>query len=315
MYINHISHYLPDSIVSNSFFYEIHSMSNEEIVSKSGIKNRRYAKHNENTNSMAIEAVNQGIQELPYAIDEIDLIVGATYTPHDTVATIAHAVQSEFKIKNAKCFCVDSACSSFINAIEIVECFFANKKATKALIIISECNSKYCDHNDKKSNFLWGDGAAAVFISKSTFTRNDLEVIDIETIGLGHIGKSIQAISLRPDQGGLRMPFGKDVFQFACIYMLEVSEKILNKNNIIVDKLRFFIPHQANLRIIDYVSDKLKIDPAKVLHNIEDIGNTGSASTPILLSQNINKLNQNDLILITVFGGGYSAGTMLLKRI
>ncbi len=315
MYINHISHYLPDSIVSNSFFYEIHDMSNEEIVSKSGIKSRRYAKLNENTNSMAIEAVTLGIQELPYAIDEIDLIVGATYTPHDTVATIAHAVQSEFKIKNAKCFCVDSACSSFINAIEIVECFFANKKATKALIIISECNSKYCDHNDKKSNFLWGDGAAAVFISKSTFTRNDLEVIDIETIGLGHIGKSIQAISLRPDQGGLRMPFGKDVFQFACIYMLEVSEKILNKNNIIVDKLRFFIPHQANLRIIDYVSDKLKIDPAKVLHNIEDIGNTGSASTPILLSQNINKLNQNDLILITVFGGGYSAGTMLLKRI
>ncbi|MDD3488319.1 MAG: 3-oxoacyl-[acyl-carrier-protein] synthase III C-terminal domain-containing protein [Paludibacter sp.] len=264
---------------------------------------------------MAIEAVNQGIQELPYAIDEIDLIVGATYTPYDTVATIAHAVQSEFKIKNAKCFCVDSACSSFINAIEIVECFFANKKATKALIIISECNSKYCDHNDKKSNFLWGDGATAVFISKSTFTRNDLEVIDIETIGLGHIGKSIEAISLRPDQGGLRMPFGKDVFQFACIYMLEVSEKILNKNNIIVDKLRFFIPHQANLRIIDYVSDKLKIDPAKVLHNIEDIGNTGSASTPILLSQNMNKFNQNDIILITVFGGGYSAGTMLLKKI
>ena len=315
MYINHISHYLPDSIVSNSFFYEIHDMSNEEIVSKSGIKSRRYAKLNENTNSMAIEAVTLGIQELPYAIDEIDLIVGATYTPYDTVATIAHAVQSEFKIKNAKCFCVDSACSSFINAIEIVECFFANKKATKALIIISECNSKYCDHNDKKSNFLWGDGAAAVFISKSTFTRNDLEVIDIETIGLGHIGKSIQAISLRPDQGGLRMPFGKDVFQFACIYMLEVSEKILNKNNIIVDKLRFFIPHQANLRIIDYVSDKLKIDPAKVLHNIEDIGNTGSASTPILLSQNMNKFNQNDIILITVFGGGYSAGTMLLKKI
>jgi len=315
MYINHISHYLPDSIVSNSFFYEIHDMSNEEIVSKSGIKSRRYAKLNENTNSMAIEAVTLGIQELPYAIDEIDLIVGATYTPHDTVATIAHAVQSEFKIKNAKCFCVDSACSSFINAIEIVECFFANKKATKALIIISECNSKYCDHNDKKSNFLWGDGAAAVFISKSTFTRNDLEVIDIETIGLGHIGKSIEAISLRPDQGGLRMPFGKDVFQFACIYMLEVSEKILNKNNIIVDKLRFFIPHQANLRIIDYVSDKLKIDPAKVLHNIEDIGNTGSASTPILLSQNMNKFNQNDIILITVFGGGYSAGTMLLKKI
>ena len=111
------------------------------------------------------------------------------------------------------------------------------------------------------------------------------------------------------------MPFGKDVFQFACIYMLEVSEKILNKNNIIVDKLRFFIPHQANLRIIDYVSDKLKIDPAKVLHNIEDIGNTGSASTPILLSQNMNKFNQNDIILITVFGGGYSAGTMLLKKI
>jgi len=315
MLINHISYYLPDNIISNSFFCDKNNIQQEEIVAKSGIKNRRYIKPGENTNSMAIEAVKQAIPELPYSVGEIDLIVGATYTPYDTIVTIAHSVQNEFKIKNAKCFCIDSACSSFVNAVEIVESFFISQKATKALIIISECNSSFCDFSDTKSNFLWGDGAAAVFISNSSFSKYDLEIVDIETRGLGHVGKGSEAVGLRPNHGGLRMPHGKDVFQFACIYMQEESEKILNKNHCSVFQLRFFIPHQANLRIINHVAEKLNIEPSKVLHNIENIGNTGSASTPILLSQNIKKLNQKDMVLITVFGGGYSVGTLLLKKI
>lgn len=315
MIINFITDYLPGFIVSNEYFSERSGITNEEIISKSGIKQRRRAGFNENTNSMAIEAVKKAFFYLPFSLDEIDLIIGATYTPYDTVATLAHAVQKQFTIGNAKCFTIDSACSSFVNAIEIVDCYFANNKASKALIVISEHNSIYYDVSDKNSAFLWGDGAAAVFISDQRYTDDDIEILDVNTTGLGHIGKSIDAVCLKPHNGGLKMPFGKDVFQQACTYMIKETEQILDKNAIPLNQLKYFIPHQANSRITDYVANKLNLKPSSVLTNIEQFGNTGSASAPIVLSQNIERLIQNDIIVISVFGGGYSSGAILLRKL
>ncbi len=114
---------------------------------------------------------------------------------------------------------------------------------------------------------------------------------------------------------GLKMPFGKDVFQFACKYMIQETEHILNKNSIAVNQLNYFIPHQANARITDYVTRGLNLDSSRVLSNIEFCGNTGSASTPIVLSQNKHKFRSNDIIVISVFGGGYSSGAVLLKKL
>jgi 3-oxoacyl-[acyl-carrier-protein] synthase-3 len=111
------------------------------------------------------------------------------------------------------------------------------------------------------------------------------------------------------------MPFGKDVFQFACTYMIQETEQILRKNNISVNQLNYFIPHQANARITDFVAKKLKLDPTQILTNIEQFGNTGSASTAIVLSDNWSKFKQNDNIVISVFGGGYSSGAVLLKKL
>ncbi len=315
MIINLVTHYIPDIIVPNIYFTANYGITNEEIVSKSGIKQRRRVSPNENTNSMAIEAVKKAIPKLPFPIDEIDLIIGATYTPFDTIATLSHAAQKEFHIANAKCFTIDSACSSFVNAIEIVDCYFANKKASKALIIVSENNSAYNDETDNKSNFLWGDGAAAVFITNERYSDEDMEVLDVNTTGLGHIGKSIDAVCLKPNNGGLRMPFGKDVFQFACTHMIQETEQILDKNNLSVSDLDYLISHQANSRILNYVGKKLNVDPVRVLSNIEQHGNTGSASTPIVLSQNREKFKKNDTIVISVFGGGYSSGAVLLKKL
>ena len=315
MIINLVTHYIPDIIVPNIYFTANYGITNEEIVSKSGIKQRRRVSPNENTNSMAIEAVKKAIPKLPFPIDEIDLIIGATYTPFDTIATLSHAAQKEFHIANAKCFTIDSACSSFVNAIEIVDCYFANKKASKALIIVSENNSAYNDETDNKSNFLWGDGAAAVFITNERYSDEDMEVLDVNTTGLGHIGKSIDAVCLKPNNGGLRMPFGKDVFQFACTHMILETEQILDKNNLSVSDLDYLISHQANSRILNYVGKKLNVDPVRVLSNIEQHGNTGSASTPIVLSQNREKFKKNDTIVISVFGGGYSSGAVLLKKL
>jgi 3-oxoacyl-[acyl-carrier-protein] synthase-3 len=315
MIINLVTNYLPNVVIPNDYFFENYGITNEEIIAKSGIKQRRRTLPNENTNSMAIEAVKKALPLLPFPIDEIDLIIGASYTPYDTGGTMAHAVQKQFNIENAKCFTIGSACSSFINSLEIVDSFFANKKASKALIVISEHNSAYSDDSDKNSGFLFGDGAAAVFITNQRYSNDDFEVIDMNTTGLGHIGKSVDAVSVRPNNGGIKMPFGKDVFQYACKYILLETEQILLKNGIHPDQLNYFIPHQANARITDYVAKTLNLEPNRVLSNIEQFGNTGSASTPIVLSQNWDRFKQNDTIVISVFGGGYSSGAVLLKKL
>jgi 3-oxoacyl-[acyl-carrier-protein] synthase-3 len=115
-------------------------------------------------------------------------------------------------------------------------------------------DNKSCnDDSDKNSGFLWGDGAAAVVLSNERYSDEDIEVIDINTTGLGTIGKSIDGVFLKPGNGGLKMPFGKDVFQYACTYMIKETEQILHKNDIPISQLNYLIPHQANVRIIDYV--------------------------------------------------------------
>lgn len=314
MIINYISSYIPDAVVPNKFFAQNFGINEQDILTKSGIVERRRCSSWENTNTMAIEAVKKVFFNSPVPLNDIDLIIGATYTPFDTVGTLAHAVQRQFNIANAKCFTVSSACSSFINALEIVDCYFANKKAKNALIIVSENNSIYNDCSDAKSAFLWGDGAAAVVISNERFSDDDLEVVDLNTRGLGNVGKNIEGVYLRPANGGLKMPFGKDVFQYACTYMVEEAEQLLQNNNLSISEIDYFIPHQANIRIIEYVAKKLKINQEQVLNNIEYFGNTGSASTPIILAQNQNLFKSGDKILITVFGGGYSSGSILLKK-
>lgn len=315
MIINLVTNYMPDVVIPNDYFFENYGITNDEIIAKCGIKQRRRTLPNENTNSMAIEAVKKTLHIMPFPINETDLIIGATYTPYDTVGTLAHAVQKHFEITKAKCFTIDSACSSFVNAIEIVDSFFFNKKASKALVVMSENNSAYNDDSDKNSGFLWGDGAAAVVLSNERYSDEDIEVIDINTTGLGNIGKSIEGVYLKPGNGGLKMPFGKDVFQFACTYMIQETEQILRKNDISVNQLNYFIPHLANARITDFVAKKLKLNTAQILTNIEQFGNTGSASTPIVLSQNMRNFKPNDLIVISVFGGGYSSGAVLLKKL
>lgn len=314
MYINSISHYLPKHIIRNDYFKKVNGLSEEWILSRTGIEERRKALSKENTNTMAIEAVNVALNQLPYSIADIDLIIGATYTPYDTVGTLAHSVQNEFNISDAKAISLSAACSSFINAIEIVEGYFATNKASKALVVASEHNTAYHNEKDMQAGHLWGDGAAAVFISKEQLSEKDYQIVDVITKGLGNIGKSINGVSLHPTNGGIKMPFGKDVFINANKYMTESIIDILNRNNLSIDDINYVIPHQANIRIIENVGKQLKVNKEKVLVNIDKLGNTGCASTPITFSQNQNKFKKEDLVAFTVFGGGYSSGAMLVKK-
>ncbi len=314
MYINAAYHYLPDNIIPNSFYANLVELSDDWIYKRSGIRSRAKADINENTNTMSIDALKSGLNKLPYNLKEIDLIVGATYTPYDTIATNAHAIQSYFAISRAKALSISSACSSFINAVEVVEGYFAINKSKKALVVASEHNTAYSNDMDKQSGYLWGDGAGAALISKERISEEDIEILDINTTGLADIGKGLDGVYLRPRNGGLQMPYGKDVFIYACKHMVYEVENLLKKNDFKPEDISYFIPHQANSRIIVHVAETLGLKNGKLIMNIENSGNTGSASTLIGLSQNWHKFKKGELIVIAVFGGGYSSGAMLLKK-
>jgi 3-oxoacyl-[acyl-carrier-protein] synthase III len=314
MYINVASHYLPITTVPNEYYTKLVGLSDEWIRKRSGIRSRTRAGSGENTNTMSIEATKAGIDQLPYPLKDIDLIVGATYTPYDTVGTLAHAVQKFFGISEARVVSISSACSSFLNAMEIVEGYFATNKSRKALVIASEHNSAYGDDLDTQSGHLWGDGAGVVFVSKEKTSEEDIEVLDVNTTGLGHIGKGVEGVYLRPREDGLRMPFGRDVFSHACKYMVSEVKGILKKNHLGQEEIIHLIPHQANSRIIAQLLEALGLHNGEVIMNIEDTGNTGCASTMIALSQNWKRFQKSELIVVTVFGGGYSSGAMLLRK-
>ncbi|MDR2017812.1 MAG: ketoacyl-ACP synthase III [Syntrophobacterales bacterium] len=314
MYINAASHYLPGTFVPNEYYTQLLGLTDDWIFKRSGIRKRTKVQPEENTNTMSIEAVKSAIGRLPYPLKDIDLVVGATYTPYDTVGTLAHAVQSYFGIGGARVVSISSACSSFLNGIEIVEGYFAANKARRAVVIASEHNSAYNDDQDEQSGHLWGDGAGAVFISKEKITGDEIEILDVNTTGLGDIGKSLDAVYLRPNESGLRMPCGRDIFVYATRYMVSEVERILARNGFSLDDIIHLIPHQANLRIINHVGATLGLRDEQLIMNIENTGNTGCASTAIAISQNWERFRSDELIVVTVFGGGYSSGAMLLKR-
>lgn len=312
MYINTISHYLPSQIIGNEYFSQLNNLSDEWIVARTGISERRKAAPDENTSTMAIKAVENLLETIPYSKNEIDLIIGATYTPYDTIVTLAHAVQHQLQIPDIPVVSISSACSSLLNAIEIVEGYFAMGKATKALVVVSDHNTAYYDEGDTVSGHLWGDGASALLISKERQTDTDMEIKKLITGGAATSGKAIEAVVLRPNHNGVFMPYGRDVFQNACIYMPKVSQQVLQACNLTIDDLDYLIPHQANHRISLNVINTLGIPAEKLISNIQYLGNTGCAGCAIALSENRSKFKKGENIVLTVFGGGYSYGAMLV---
>ena len=197
--------------------------------------------------------------------------------------------------------------------MEIVEGYFASGKATKALVICSEHNTYYSNEEDPKSGHLWGDAAVAYFVSKERQSESDIEVVDIFTEGLGQLGKGPDGVRLRPREGGITMPDGRDVFIHACRYMIYALNKVLENTGRTKEDVKYLICHQANMRIVAQVAHQLDLSSESFLNNIEELGNTGSASAPLVLAQNLDKFEAGDETALIVFGGGYSCGALLLR--
>ncbi|MDR2628160.1 MAG: ketoacyl-ACP synthase III [Dysgonamonadaceae bacterium] len=313
MFLNTTGYYIPHTRIPNAYFLDVNGLTDEWIFQRTGINTRSKATEEETMDVMCIEAVKNAVPTLPYNIKEVDLIIFASYTPTDTVATTAHVVQREFGMENAKAFLLSSACSSALNSIEIIHSFMATGKASKALLLSADRNSTYTNENDPKAGHLWGDAAVAMFFSQARYHNKEAEVIDIDTQGLGHVGKGPGGVFLRPKDEGIQMPDGRDVFIQACTYIAKNTEDILIKNNYSLADLSYFISHQANMRIVSNVMKTLHLPAEKALCNIAELGNTGSVSSPLVLAQNMDRFRSGDLVCLTVFGGGYSSGVCLLK--
>lgn len=171
MFINATGFYVPEERVDNQHFLELNGLTSEWIEQRTGIRSRSKAKAEENINTMSMEAVRNALPKLPYDITDVDLIVSASYSPYDTVATAAHLAQHEFHIENAKALYLSSACSSFLNALEVVEGYFAMGKATKALILSADKNSAYYNETDPKAGHLWGDAARPSSSRRNAFRK------------------------------------------------------------------------------------------------------------------------------------------------
>jgi len=311
MFINATGYYIPEKRLDNKYFSDISGMSEDWYYKRTGIATRVRATEKETIGLMSIEAVRNIKEKLPYDITDVDLIIFASYTPTDTVATTAHVIQREFGIKNAKAFYISSACSSAINAMEIIYSFFLTNSASKALLICADRNSSYSHDDDIQSGHLWGDAAAVFSFSNTPSSNKEAELIDIDSKGLGHIGEGPSGISLEIKGNGLEMQYGRDVFAQACKYITQSTREILRKNGYGVSDLSYFIGHQSNMRIIKQVRESLGICRDRVLTNLEELGNTGCASAPLVFAQNYDRFQSNDIICMSVFGGGYSTGTGL----
>ena len=312
MYIHRVSHYLPTQVVGNEHFTRLNGLSNDWIIERTGIRERRKAGLGENTNTMTVDVIKR-LQEKANLLT-VDLIVGATYTPYDTIVSLAHEAQHYLGIADIPVISISTACSSLLNAIEVVEGYFALNKASRALVIVSEHNTAYNNDEDTVSGHLWGDGAAALLITKERQSDDDFFIKALLTGGAAHTAKATTAVMMKPNEGGVSMPFGRDVFINACQYMPKASLQILERCGLTLADVDYILPHQANLRISRNVMKTLDLPEEKLISNIQLLGNTGCAGCAIALSENWAMFQKGQRIVVTVFGGGYSYGAMLIEK-
>ncbi len=314
MYINATGFYIPSLRIDNAHFLPLNGLTDEWIVRRTGIRTRSHVAEGEGHNSMGLDAIRNALPSLPYDVKDVDLIVSAAYSACDTVATLAHIAQREFGIDGAKAVYLSSACSSFVNGLELVEAYFALGKASKALLICSECNSYYANETDKVCGHLWGDAAVAYFLSKDPCGDHEPQITSIYTCGLGNVSKGPEGVQLRPKDGGITMPFGKDVFLNACNYMISALDKAGEAiGGVKPAELDHLICHQANLRIVANVAHQLELPLDRFENNIEELGNTGSAGVALVFAQRRDTFAAGERIGMTVFGGGYSCGAAIIE--
>ncbi|TBX17221.1 3-oxoacyl-ACP synthase [Clostridium perfringens] len=312
--------YTPKNLVENERLQEFLETSDEWIRTRTGIE-RRYISLDENTSDLAVEASKKALSQARLSAEEIDLIIVATVTPDNFTPSTACIVQDKLGAKNAWAFDINAACTGFIYALKLGRSLIRSGEANNALIIGAETLSKALNWEDRGSCVLFGDGAGATVLT-STEEDCGIKCVNVKSDGSKGDSLVIQGLPLNsPFKDGREVSEnyinmnGREIFKFATKVMEESIVEILEKENIKIEDIAAIIPHQANLRIIDYVVKRLGIPREKFVTNLQNYGNTSGASIPIALCESINEgnLKKGDNIIMVGFGGGLTWGAALIK--
>lgn len=303
---------LPNKIVRNDDLSKLVETSDEWIIQRTGIRNRRIS--DVNTSVLASQAALEAINDAQIDKDDIDLIICATMTADNATPSVACLVQKELGLENATAFDINGACTGFIYALKVVEGLLKlNHK--KALVIGSEVMSKVIDFTDRNTCILFGDGAGAIVVEKGedayffTKSKGNFDVLYAE-------GTSLNTdLDVKEITGGFLYMDGREVFKFAIRAMEEAILKVLEEANLTIDDIDMIIPHQANQRIISNVAKRMKIDESKFFMNLEEYGNTSAASVAIALTEakKQNVIKEKDKVILVGFGAGLTWGSTLIE--
>lgn len=318
--ITAVGHYLPDKVLTNRDLERMVDTTDDWIKSRTGIEERRIMTEGA-TSDMAVKACQKALNFRGMDPKQVDLIIVATVTPDMFFPSTACLVQQKLGASHAWGFDISGACSGFIFALVTATQFIENGSASCVLVVGADKISSIINYDDRATCVIFGDGAGAVLLEAS---KNNEGIIDFITFTDGSGGKHLNMKA----GGSLHPPThetinnnwhsvyqeGKEVFKCAVPKMAEVTMQLLGRNMLDVSDLDWLVPHQANMRIIEAVGKRLKIDPKRVMTNIQKVGNTVAASIPICLSQKFLNMDlvEGDKVILTSFGAGYTWGGVYL---
>ena len=319
--ITAVGGYVPDFVLSNKVLETMVDTNDEWITSRTGIQERRIWKgEGLGTSFLAINAAKDLIKRSGVNPAEIDLVIVATATPDMLVASTAVFVATQIGAVNAFAYDLQAACSGFLYGMSNAAAYVQSGRYKKVLLIGADKMSSIIDYTDRATCIIFGDGAGAALFEPNYEGLGLLdEILRSDGIGREYLkidaGGSILPTSKETVENGQHYVFqdGKTVFKYAVTGMADVSEKIMQRNNLSKEDVNWLIAHQANKRIIDATASRMELDEDKVLVNIHKYGNTTAATLPLLLSDFENKFKKGDNLIFAAFGGGFTWGSIYLK--
>lgn len=311
--------YLPKNCVSNQELAKTVDTSDEWIRQRTGITQRYIAAPDEFTSDLATHAARAALEDAGLTINDIDMIILATTTPDDTFPATATKVQKNLGMTHGYAFDLQAVCSGFVYAMATVDSYLKNNLAKRAIVIGAETFTRILDWNDRSTCVLFGDGAGAVIV-EAREDKGDPNASGILASRLRSDGRHREklyvdgGVSTTQAAGVVHMQ-GNDVFRHAVGMISDVVTGALEDANMTSADLDWFVPHQANIRILDAVGRKLKIPPEKVIVTVDQHANTSAASVPLALNVAIKdgRIKKGDLIMFEAVGGGFTWGANLIR--
>ncbi len=318
--ISGIASYVPDDILDNEMLSKMVDTNDEWITTRVGIKERRILKDPDKGSSyMGVKAVEKLLAETSTAPEEVDLLICATSNPDYRFPSTASVIAHQCKLENGYAYDIQAACAGFIVTMQAARAYIEAGLYKKVIVVCAEKMSSMTDYEDRATCPLFGDAAAAVLVEP---TDEPIGVIDgefhIDGSGLPNLlmkaGGSARSASHETVDAREHYIYqeGRTVYKNAVRDMLTSSVSVMNRNGLTVEDIDWFVPHQANLRIIEAVGGRIKIPEEKTLVNIQHYGNTSAASIPLCLDEYKNRLHKGDKIVMTAFGAGFTWGAMYL---